>query len=96
MIGKKTIICLQKEAFCTDQAVCGCLSRIRYRTLVQICAKYTGISLTPGSSDTSYTKIQDTVVGGYKKVEDAFVGKFLTHEGGTVEEAKARMRQQEK
>lgn len=49
-----------------------------------------------------YKKIEDGVVGGYKRVEqgavdgfqkvsDAFVGRFFTREGETVEEAKARM-----
>ena len=36
-------------------------------------------------------KIADVVVGAYKKVENGFVEKFLTHEGETVEEAKARL-----
>ena len=49
-----------------------------------------------------FQKIEDSVVGGYKKiegavvdackgVEDKFVGRFLTHEGETVEDAKARL-----
>ena len=49
-----------------------------------------------------YQKIEDGVVGGYKKIEtgvvdgfnkmtDKFVYAFLTKEGETVEEAKARM-----
>ena len=49
-----------------------------------------------------YQKIEDGVVGGYKKIEtgvvdgfnkmtDKFVDAFLTKEGETVEEAKARM-----
>ena len=51
---------------------------------------------------SGYKKIEDGVVGGYKKIEqgvvsgfnkmtDKFVDKFLTKEGETVEEAKARM-----
>ncbi len=39
-----------------------------------------------------YKKIESTVVGGYKKIEDAFVDKLLTHEGESVEDAKARMK----
>lgn len=53
-----------------------------------------------------YQKIEDGVVGGYKKiesgvvgafrnVEDAFVGGFLTREGETVEEAKARLAEEQ-
>ena len=37
-----------------------------------------------------YKKIENSVVGTYKKLENGFVEKFLTHEGETVEEAKAR------
>ncbi len=39
-----------------------------------------------------YKKVEDAVVGGYQKVEDAFVSQFLTHDGESVEEAKARLR----
>lgn len=53
-----------------------------------------------------YKKIEDGVVGGYKKVEegvvsgftsltDKFVGKYLTHDGEIVEEAKARLAQEQ-
>lgn len=49
-----------------------------------------------------YKKIEEGVVGGYKKIEegavegfgkitDKFVDSFLTKEGETVEEAKARL-----
>ena len=49
-----------------------------------------------------YKKIEDGVVGGYKKIEDGvvegftkitdkFVDQFLTREGESVEEAKARI-----
>ncbi len=49
-----------------------------------------------------YKKIEDGVVGGYKKIEegvvsgfgkltDKFVSELLTHEGESVEEAKARL-----
>ncbi len=55
----------------------------------------------------SYKKVEETVVGGYKKVEGAFVGaykkvedgfadRYLTHEGETVEAAKARMSLEQK
>lgn len=40
-----------------------------------------------------YKKIERSVVGAYQDVEDKFVGRFLTHEGETVEEAKARLQQ---
>ena len=49
-----------------------------------------------------YQKIEDSVVGGYQKIEsgvvdgftsmtDRFVERFLTREGETVQEAKARL-----
>ena len=38
-----------------------------------------------------YKKVESTVVGAYKQVEDAFVGRFLTREGETVADAKARL-----
>lgn len=41
-------------------------------------------------------KAGDAVVGAYRKVEDAFVSKFLTREGESVEEAKARLAAEQK
>ena len=41
----------------------------------------------------TYKKIESGVVGAYQKVEDGFVDSFLTREGETVEEAKARLKQ---
>lgn len=54
-----------------------------------------------------YKKIEEGVVGGYKKIEDGavngfnkmadkFVDNFLTKEGESVEEAKARMEEEQK
>ena len=40
----------------------------------------------------TFEKIEHTVVGGYGKVEDAFVERYLTRDGESVEEAKARLR----
>lgn len=39
-----------------------------------------------------FKKIEDGVVSGYTKIEDKFVDQFLTHDGETVEEAKARLK----
>ena len=39
-----------------------------------------------------YKKVESGVVGGYTKVEDKFVDAFLTKDGETVEEAKARLK----
>ena len=39
----------------------------------------------------AYKAVEDTVTGGYQKIEDAFVEKFLTRDGETVQEAKARL-----
>lgn len=38
-----------------------------------------------------YKKIEDSVVSGFCKITDKFVGEFLTHEGESVEDAKARL-----
>jgi len=43
-----------------------------------------------------FQKIQDAVVEGYTKIEDKFVAQYLTHEGETVEDAKARLKQEER
>ena len=43
-----------------------------------------------------YTKIENSVVGGYSKIEDKFVEKYLTHDGETVEEAKERLKSEDK
>ncbi len=40
-----------------------------------------------------YKKIESGVVGSYKKIEDKFVDNYLTREGETVEECKARLKQ---
>ena len=56
---------------------------------------------------SGYKKIEEGVVGGYKKVEEAavvgfnkivdkFVDNFLTKEGESVEEAKARLAAEQK
>lgn len=39
-----------------------------------------------------YKAIEKGVVDGYTRLEDKFVDKYLTHEGETVEEAKARLK----
>lgn len=41
-----------------------------------------------------YKKIEQGVVDGYTKIEDKFVDIYLTKEGETVEEAKARLKQE--
>jgi hypothetical protein len=43
-----------------------------------------------------YKKIEHGVVSGYEKIEDKFVETYLTREGETVEEAKARLKQEHK
>lgn len=56
---------------------------------------------------SGYKKMEDGVVGGYKKIEqgvvsgftkmtDKFVGEFLTRDGETVEDAKARLAAEQK
>lgn len=43
----------------------------------------------------TYQKIEDTVVGGYAKIEDVFVDRYLTKDGESVEEAKARLKREQ-
>jgi hypothetical protein len=43
-----------------------------------------------------YKKIEQGVVSGYSKIEDKFVEAYLTKDGETVEEAKARLRKENK
>ena len=43
----------------------------------------------------TYQKIEDTVVGGYAKIEDAFVDRYLTKEGESAAEAKARLKHEQ-
>lgn len=54
-----------------------------------------------------YKKIEEGVVGGYKKIEegavggvnkisDSFVDQFLTKDGESIEEAKARLAEEQK
>ena len=40
-------------------------------------------------------KIEKAVVGGYKKIEDKFVDKFLRKDGETIEEAKERVKKEQ-
>ena len=42
-----------------------------------------------------YKKIEQGVVGGYTKIEDKFIDAYLTKDGETVEEAKARLKEKE-
>ena len=39
--------------------------------------------------------VEDSVVGAYQKVEDAFVEKFVAKPGETVDDAKARLKDEE-
>lgn len=42
----------------------------------------------------AFGKIEDTVVTGYTRIEDGFVDRYLTRDGETVEQAKARLKRQ--
>ena len=44
----------------------------------------------------SYQKVEDKVVGSYQKIEDKFVLQYLTKDGETVEEAKKRIKEENK
>ena len=43
---------------------------------------------------TTFGAIQDRVVSGYTKMEDAFVDRYLIRDGESVEEAKARLKRE--
>jgi uncharacterized protein YutE (UPF0331/DUF86 family) len=43
-----------------------------------------------------YKKIENGVVGAYKKVEDKFVDQYLTKDGESVEDAKTRLKAEQK
>ena len=68
--------------------------------------KFTGAFLTEdgdlktggvgGKVVDGYKKVENTVVGGFHKMTDKFVGKFLTREGETLEDAKARIAEDQK
>lgn len=45
---------------------------------------------------SGYKKIESGVVGTYKKIEDKFVDAYLTRDGETVEEAKERLKKENK
>ena len=45
---------------------------------------------------SGYRKIEQGVVSGYSKIEDKFVDTYLSKDGETVEEAKARLRKENK
>ncbi|MFT8576635.1 MULTISPECIES: hypothetical protein [Oenococcus] len=40
----------------------------------------------------AHEKITDKVVGAYTKIEDKFVDQYLTHDGESIEDAKARLK----
>lgn len=40
---------------------------------------------------SGYKKVENAAVGGYQKVEDSFVSRYLTRDGESVAEAKARL-----
>lgn len=42
-----------------------------------------------------YKKIEEGVVGGFNKMTDKFVDQFLTRDGESVEEAKARLNREQ-
>lgn len=40
-------------------------------------------------------KVQDSVVGGYSKIEDKFVDQYLIKDGESIADAKARLKQEQ-
>ena len=45
---------------------------------------------------SGYKKIENATVSGYKRIEDKFVDKFLKKDGETIEEAKERLKKEQK
>jgi hypothetical protein len=43
-----------------------------------------------------YKKVERIVVNGYTRIEDKFIDTYLTHDGETIEEAKARLKKENK
>lgn len=43
-----------------------------------------------------YEKVENVVVEGYDRIEDAFVDRYLTRDGETVRDAKARLKEERK
>ena len=44
---------------------------------------------------SGYKKMEESVVDGFGKISDQFVDRFLTKDGETVEEAKARLAEEQ-
>lgn len=67
------------------------------RTTEQIAEAVTGgyKKIEKGVVD-GYKKIEQGVVDGYTKIEDKFIDAYLTKDGETVEEAKARLKKENK
>lgn len=51
-----------------------------------------GYKAVEGAVVGGYKTVERTVVDGYEAVEDAFVDRFLTEDGESVADAKARLR----
>ena len=45
---------------------------------------------------TAFSMIENTVVGEYSKIEDAFVDRYLTKDGETITQAKERLKRENK
>lgn len=67
----------------SDSAVTGCKA-IEHGVV-------TGYQKIEDGVVSGYRKIEESVVGGFTKISDKFVDAFLTREGESVEDAKARL-----
>ena len=45
---------------------------------------------------SGYKKVEETVVDGYQKIEDKFVDTFLKKDGETTEQAKIRVKEEQR
>ena len=50
-----------------------------------------GYKAVEESAVGAYRAVEEGVVGAYRGIESAFVEQFLTHDGESVEDAKARL-----
>lgn len=48
------------------------------------------------SVTTGFNKMSECVVDSFTKIEDKFVDEYLTHDGESIEDAKKRLKEEEK
>jgi len=84
--GKSEIFCFSREKDITKHILGGCKCFGFFNATIYACV-FSG----DGSGNK---KIEESVTEGYTKLEDKFVEAYLTKDGETVEEAKARLKKE--